>query len=95
MVTREDILKIAKLAKLSVDESQIDKLTEDMSNIIGFADTINNAVDDGDIEFVEINTSVNSFRSDVVIVSYDREDILRNRDGGEKGMFVVDSRSTK
>ena len=45
MVTKEEIMKIAILSKLSVEEDEIDKLTKDMSEIISFADTINNAAD--------------------------------------------------
>ena len=43
MVTREEILKIAKLSKLSVTEEELDGLTAAMGEIIAFADTINAA----------------------------------------------------
>ena len=36
MVTHEEILKIAKLAKLSVSADELVQLTKDMSEIIGF-----------------------------------------------------------
>ena len=37
-ITREDILQIAtRGAKLSVDESELEKLTKDMSEMISFA----------------------------------------------------------
>lgn len=88
MVSREDISKIAKLAKLSIEESEVEQLTNDMSEIIKFADTINTAVDE-DIEFDDINNIINAFHEDEIIKSFDRDDILKNRDGGENGMFVV------
>lgn len=93
MVTREDIFKIAKLAKLSVEEDKIEQLTKDMSEIIYFADTINTAVEDGEAEFDDINSIVNAFHEDEVAESFDREEILKNRDGGENGMFIVKKRS--
>ena len=89
MLEREDILKIAKLAKLNVEENEIEQITKDMSEIIGFADTINMAVEDKEIEFDDINNIVNAFHEDEVIESFSREDILKNRDGGENGCFVV------
>lgn len=92
MVNREDILKIAKLAKLSVEEDEIEQLTKDMSEIIRFADTINTAVEDEEIEFDNINNIVNAFHEDEVLESFSREEILKNRNGGENGCFVIKRR---
>lgn len=88
MVTKEEILKIAKLSKLTVSEEELETLTHDMQQIIAFADTINAAVDESD-EFDNINNLSNAFREDVVVPSYDRTQILRNVDGGEDGFFPV------
>lgn len=92
MLTSEDIKKVAKLAKLSVEESEVEQLTRDMSEIISFADTINEAVEDSETEFEQINNLINAFHEDEVIKSFSREDILKNRDGGENGYFVVKKR---
>ena len=88
MVTKEEIMDIALLSKLHIDESEIDKLTEQMMEIIKFADTVNNF--DGEVdEFDNINNFSNAFREDEVIPSYDRQEILKNVDGGENGFFPV------
>lgn len=89
MINKEEVLKIAKLAKLSVEDYEIEELTLDMSRIIDYADAINAAVVDGDIEFDNINNITNAFNDDVVLESFDRDEILKNREGGEKGYFVV------
>ena len=91
MVTREEVLGIARLAKLSVSEEELDGLTAEMQNIISFADTINAAGADGE-DFDSIGGLSNAFREDVVVPSYDRADILRNVDGGEDGFFCVKKR---
>ena len=88
MVTKEEIMKIAILSKLFVAEDEIDKLTEDMSQIISFADTINNAADEG-VEFDNINNLSNAFREDEVVPSYDRERILANAKDSNDGCFLV------
>lgn len=93
MIKNEDILKIAKLAKLSVEDEEIEQLTADMAQIIEFADTINAAVEDEDIEFDDINNIVNAFNEDVVLESFDRDEILKNREGGDNGYFVVRKRT--
>ena len=87
MITREEILDLAVLAKLFVSEEELDALTEEMSNIISFADTINNAGTEA--EFDGINRLSNVFREDVPAPSYPQEEILRNAGGGEDGFFVV------
>ena len=37
MVTREDVLQMARLSKLYIKEEELDALTKDMDNIIAFA----------------------------------------------------------
>lgn len=89
MVTRNDILKIAKLAKLSAEDTEIEQLAKDMSEIIEFADTINAAVADDDAEFDNISGIINAYHEDEVIESFHREEILKNSDVVENGCFVV------
>lgn len=91
MVTREEILKIAKLSKLSVTEEELDGLTAAMGEIIAFADTINAAGAPAG-EFDNINNLQNAFREDEVVPSYPRDEILKNVDGGEDGFFPVRKR---
>ena len=91
MVTREEILKIAKLSKLSVTEEELDGLTAARGEIIAFADTIN-AAGAAAGEFDNINNLQNAFREDEVVPSYPRDEILKNVDGGEDGFFPVRKR---
>ena len=91
MVTREEILKIAKLSKLSVTEEELDGLTAAMGEIIAFAYTIN-AAGAAAGEFDNINNLQNAFREDEVVPSYPRDEILKNVDGGEDGFFPVSKR---
>ncbi len=88
MVTKEEIMKIAILSKLSVGDDEIDQLTEDMSEIISFADTINNAAD-VESDFDNINNLSNVLRDDEVVPSLDREKILRNAKDSDEGCFMV------
>lgn len=92
MVTHEEIQKIARLAKLEVSEEELDRLTKDMNEIIGFADAIS-AADPGDTGFDSVSGISNAFREDVVAPSYDREDILQNAPNREDGYFLVKKRA--
>ncbi|MBQ7128485.1 MAG: Asp-tRNA(Asn)/Glu-tRNA(Gln) amidotransferase subunit GatC [Clostridia bacterium] len=88
MIDKQEIMDIALLSKLHIDETEIDKLTDEMMNIIKFADTINGY--DGEVqEFDNINNLSNVFRDDEVKDSYEQSEILKNVDGGENGYFPV------
>ena len=91
MVSKEDILKLAKLAKISIDDSELEHLTKEMEKIVDFADAINDE-DKIDIEFDNISNLSNVFKEDIVEKSYVREEILKNVDGGEDGFFVLRKR---
>lgn len=91
MVSKDDILKLAKLAKISIDDEELEHLTKEMDKIVDFADAINEA-DKLDIEFDNINGISNAFREDIVDKSFDRTEILKNVDGGEDGFFAIRKR---
>lgn len=91
MITHEEILNIANLAKLSVSPEELDELTGDMNEIIGFADTINAASADAS-DFDNINNLSNVFREDAVVPSYEREEILKNAESQDDGYFLVKKR---
>ena len=88
MISKEEVIKIARLAKLSLEDHEIDNLTGDMAKIIEYADAIK-AVSEEGAEFDNINNITNAFNDDVVAESFDRDEILSNRGGGEKGYFIV------
>lgn len=85
MISKEEVLKIAKIAKLKIEEKEIDEMVEGLSAMIE-----NSFIDEtDDSEFDSINNISNVFNEDVVLDSYDRDEILKNREGGENGYFVV------
>lgn len=92
MVTREDVLQMARLSKLYIKEEELDALTKDMDNIIAFAETISTAQCD-QTNFDNINNLTNVLREDVVVPSYDREEILKNAESQDEGYFLVKRRS--
>lgn len=88
MIKEDEVLKIAKLAKLSVDDKEIEELTKEMSKIIEYADAIN-SVEEAGADFENLNDIENAFNEDLVVKSYDLDEVLKNREGGENGYFVV------
>lgn len=91
MITKEEVLKLARLARLDFSDDELDKIIKDMDDIIAFADTINNSVE-GDADKIRnvssSATPAEDFREDVVRASLPNEKILSNV-SGSKGMFCV------
>lgn len=92
MVSHDDVRQIAVLSKLSIEESELDKLTSDMAEIIEFANTINNSSISGDMDFDNINNLSNVFRKDEVLPSLPNEEILKNANDEEDGHFLIKKR---
>ena len=92
MVTREDVLQMARLSKLYIKEEELDALTKDMDNIIAFAETIS-AAQCEQTNFDNINNLSNVLREAVAVPSYDREEILKNAESQDEGYFLVKRRS--
>lgn len=90
MITKEEILDIARLACLIVPDQELDDLTQEMNRILDFAEAIDQA-DDIVADVADLDLPASAMREDVVIPSLPAEDILRGVSGGEDGFFAVDT----
>ncbi len=91
MITKEEVLKLAYLARLDFSDDELDRIIKDMDDIIAFADTINNSVEGDADKIRNISSSAvpaEKFREDVVKESLPNEKILSNV-SASKGMFCV------
>ena len=88
-ITKEDVKYTAKLAKLTFDDEQIEKLAQDMSNILDYAEKINEV----DTENVQPMTHVlevqNVLREDENEQCLDIEDVLKNAPDRDERTFRV------
>ena len=88
-VSKEEILHIANLANLNLEENEIDKYLENLDEILNFAEIVNNApVDDLDIT-IGANETKNVFRKDEVKIFKDNESLLQNAPEQEQHMFKI------
>jgi aspartyl-tRNA(Asn)/glutamyl-tRNA(Gln) amidotransferase subunit C len=77
-ITREQIEHIASLARLKLTEEEIKSLTGEMSDIISFADTLNELETTGIEPTTHAIFVSNVFRDDVAAPSYPTGEILKN-----------------
>ena len=88
-VSKEEILHIANLAHLNIEENEIDKYLLNLQDILNFANIVNNAP----VENLEItigaNEAKNVFRKDEIKIFEDNEALLQNAITKEQNMFKI------
>ena len=86
-VTKEEILHVAELARLSLTDEEMEALN--MEGVIAFADALS-ALSLADVEPTNhVTDEYNVLREDTVKPSYEREDILKNAPSKERGCILV------
>ena len=63
-VSKEEILHIANLARLDLNENEVDKYIENLQDILNFANIVNNAPVEGLDITIGANEAKNIFRKD-------------------------------
>ena len=88
-LTREEVLKIAKLSKLTFEEQEIEKFQIELNDILGYIDMLNE-VDTSKIEpLVYINEAVNNFREKEEKPSLEIDKVLLNAPESIENAIVV------
>ncbi len=88
-VSKQEILHIAKLANLKIEENEIEKYILNLEDILNFADIVNNAPIDGLSETIGANDNFNVFRKDEIKKFEDIDLLLKNSPSQEDGMFSI------
>ena len=88
-VSKEEILHIANLARLNLEENEIEKYIENLEDILNFANIVNNAPIDGLDVTIGANEAKNVFRKDEIEVFEDNSALLQNAPTQEQNMFKI------
>ena len=88
-VSKEELLHIAKLADLEINENEIDNYLANLEDILNFANIVNNAPVEGLNITIGANEAKNVFRKDEVKVFTDNESLLQNAPDKDQNMFRI------
>jgi len=88
-VSKEEILHIANLADLKIEENEIDKFILNLEDILNFANIVNNAPTNGLEETFVVAENYNVFRKDEIKEFEDMEALLSNAPEKENNMFKI------
>ena len=84
-ITKEEILRLAFLSRLTIDEDEIESLRQQLQDVLSYAHRVNEIA--GDIK--EVSTkNINVMREDVS-TQFDGEKILDQAPDQESNFFVV------
>lgn len=88
-VSKKEVEHIADLSRLAIPENQMDKLTDQFNEILGYADILEK-IDTTGIEPTPYVLPVNNqFREDVVVEGVSHEEALKNAPEVSNGGFKV------
>lgn len=89
VVSKEEILHIAKLADLTIKENEIEEYAKNLQDILNFVDVLNNVNTENVEESIGTVNNSNVFRKDEIKEFEDRDSLLQNAPEQEEGMFKI------
>ncbi len=86
---KQDVEKIAHLARLAIDESAIPGYAQDLSGILGLVDQMNAVDTDGVEPLAHPHDAIQRLREDLVTEQDQRELLQSNAPQTDSGLFLV------
>lgn len=77
-ITRQDVKKVALLGRLSLSETELATMSEQLASIVGYVDHLAQVDTDGVEPMAHAVEQSNVFRDDAVEMSLPREEALAN-----------------
>ena len=85
----EDIMGIAHLARLHLDEKDMDDVLAKLSSIVDFVDQLQAAPTDDVVPMAHPMDQSQRLRADAVTESNERDELQKNAPSTEKGFYLV------
>ena len=89
MLTKQQVEHVAKLARLSLTEKEVELYAEQLSKILDYIDLLNEVNTKGIEPMTQPIPTVNVMREDIVKKQFEREVMLKNAPHEEYGFFRV------
>mgnify|MGYP004503405037 FL=1 len=88
-VSKEELLHIANLACLEIEENELDNYLKNLEEILNFANIVNQAPVNGLDITIGANEAKNRFRKDEIEIFKDTQSLLQNAEEKEQNMFKI------
>ncbi|QPC45503.1 Asp-tRNA(Asn)/Glu-tRNA(Gln) amidotransferase subunit GatC [Mangrovibacillus cuniculi] len=90
-ISKDQVKHVAHLARLELDDQQVDKFAEQLGSIIGFVEQLNELDTTGVEPTTHVLTLKNVMREDKSIAGLPREEVLKNAPDHQDGQVRVPS----
>ena len=90
-LTREEVIKIAQLARIELSEQEVEKFQKDLSIVLEYVEELKQVDVTGLEEVSQVTGLVNVQRQDVVVDHGNREEIFSQAPEMKDGYFKVKS----
>lgn len=88
-VSKEELMHIAKLSDLKIDENEINKYIKNLDDILNYVKILENAPINELDETIMANDNCNIFRKDEVKTFENRDGLLKNAPEIERDMYKI------
>ncbi|MFM1893207.1 MAG: Asp-tRNA(Asn)/Glu-tRNA(Gln) amidotransferase subunit GatC [Flavobacteriales bacterium] len=88
-ITESLIDHLSKLARLSFEGEEKEKIKNDLNRIVGFMDTLNELDTDGYEPLIYMNQEVNRLREDEITTTLEKDEILKNAPKKDSDYFRI------
>jgi aspartyl-tRNA(Asn)/glutamyl-tRNA(Gln) amidotransferase subunit C len=88
-LTREEVLHVANLARLSLEPAEVELFTRQLNDILAYVEKLQELDTTGVTPMAHVVPVFNAFREDEVKPGLDRDAALDNAPSREEGSFVV------
>jgi len=88
-ITRKEVEHVARLARLALEPAEVDALTGQMDQLLGYVEKLNELDTEGIVPTAHAVPMENAFRADEVRPSIGLEMALLNAPKSEESCFVV------
>lgn len=89
-LTRDDVLKLARLARLTLSDDEIDEFTDEISAILQYAEQLQRVDVEGVAPTYQVTGLTNVMRQDTIKdYGYNTSDLLKNAPEVEDGHIKV------
>jgi aspartyl-tRNA(Asn)/glutamyl-tRNA(Gln) amidotransferase subunit C len=88
-ITKQEVLHVAHLARLNMDESMVDRFSQQLGKILEYVETLNQLDTTGVIPTTHAIDMSNAFREDALASSIDRQSAMSNAPEEDAGSFIV------
>jgi aspartyl-tRNA(Asn)/glutamyl-tRNA(Gln) amidotransferase subunit C len=89
MLTREEVVKMAKLARIALTEEEVEKFQKDLSTVLDYVDDLKKVDISGVDEVFEVTGLVNVQREDKAVLADNHEAIFSQAPEMKDGFYKV------